>query len=228
MMLKIGHRGASGAYPENTLLAFRQAVAFGANAVELDVHACASGEIVVIHDETLERTTNGQGRVDALSLADVKQLDAGLGERIPTLEETLAEFAPHITVLVEIKSSAAALPAARLISRFAAADVPYAHMPLIGFDAGWLKAAKESDPHILIGVTPDWKKPLDPAFCQEAKALKAWSVNPYIGHLHEAFVAEAHALDLRIITWTANAPHEIHLAKTLGVDGIISDYPQML
>src|SRR5258708_1238720 len=111
MKWKIGHRGASAAYPENTMLAFRKAIDMGANALEFDVHVCKSGEAVVIHDDTLERTTSGRGYVAAHTLSDLKKLDAGRGEPIPTLEEVLFEFAAKIILFIEIKSAGASLPA---------------------------------------------------------------------------------------------------------------------
>ena len=85
MVVKVGHRGAAGHEPENTLRSFRRAMELGADMVELDVHICGSGELVVIHDETVDRTTDGTGEVAKLTLDELKTLDAGRGERIPTL-----------------------------------------------------------------------------------------------------------------------------------------------
>ena len=89
MVLRIGHRGAAGHAPENTLVSFEKAIDLGCDMTELDVHICGSGELVVIHDETVDRTTNGSGRVSELTLREIKILDAGDGEEIPTLEEVL-------------------------------------------------------------------------------------------------------------------------------------------
>ena len=88
-MLKIGHRGARGYAPENTLKSFQKAIELGVDAVELDVQLCKSGELIVMHDDTVDRTTDGSGFVKKLKLKDLKKLDAGMGERIPTLEEVL-------------------------------------------------------------------------------------------------------------------------------------------
>jgi glycerophosphoryl diester phosphodiesterase len=87
--LIVGHRGASAHAPENTLAAFRLAREQGADAIELDAKRCASGEVVIMHDATLNRTTNGDGNVHEWSLAELHSLDAGKGERIPTLDEVL-------------------------------------------------------------------------------------------------------------------------------------------
>jgi len=101
----IGHRGASGSEPENTLLSFRKAFEQGANAVELDVRCSADGELVVIHDPTLDRTTNGTGSVERMCLKELSALDAGKGQRIPTLDEVLGlAKAAQGTLFIEIKA----------------------------------------------------------------------------------------------------------------------------
>ena len=98
------------------MLAFRKAVELGANALELDVVACKSGEAVVIHDETLERTTSGKGRVDAHIFSELQTLDAGGGEKIPALSEVLKTFAKDLVIFIEIKDANAAAPIAALIA----------------------------------------------------------------------------------------------------------------
>ena len=103
-MLKIGHRGAMGYAPENTLKSFDLAIQMGAPMIEIDVTQCASGEAVVIHDDRVDRTTNGEGYVSDLSLAELKKLDAGDGEQIPTLKETLDALRGKCHLNVELKS----------------------------------------------------------------------------------------------------------------------------
>ncbi len=98
----IGHRGAAGLEPENTLPSFRAAVALGVQAVELDVHVC-DGELVVIHDPTLERTTNGSGEVSSTPLARLRALDAGAGAQIPTLAEVMEVLPEHLGLNIELK-----------------------------------------------------------------------------------------------------------------------------
>src|SRR5215468_1025511 len=111
----IGHRGAAGLEPENTLRSFARAIEIGVDAIELDVY-CVDDHLVVIHDDTLERTTNGRGDVMAHSFAALRRLDAGHGERIPTLDEVLAQMPAHFTVNVELKGKATAAPVARCIA----------------------------------------------------------------------------------------------------------------
>jgi glycerophosphoryl diester phosphodiesterase len=225
---KIAHRGASAYFPENTMLAFRKGIEMGANALELDVFACKSGEAVVIHDDTLNRTTNGRGLVAEHTLAELKQFNAGEGEPLPTLKEVLAEFAEAITVFIEIKETAAVDPVVALIQKFAAIGVPYAHMPVIGFDERWLLAARKRDAKIIAGSTPDDRRPVPGNYCATAKEKGMWSVNPSIDQLNEAFMNDARAHGLKVITWTANSHRQIEKARALGADGIISDYPDRL
>jgi glycerophosphoryl diester phosphodiesterase len=227
-MLKIAHRGASGYFPENTMLAFRQAILQGANAVELDVHRCRSGEAVVIHDDTLERTTNGGGAVTMHTLAELKALDAGRGETISTLEEVLIHFASELTIFIELKSAAAVAPVVESLRRFGAHGTAWQRLPLIGFEPEWLLAAKRHLPDALIGATPDDSKPILPEFCGWAKAQGFYAVNPCHLQLTENFMAEARTHGLRVHCWTVNEPADIARAKAFGVDGIMSDYPDRL
>jgi glycerophosphoryl diester phosphodiesterase len=115
----IAHRGFSARAPENTLLAFRMAVEAGADAIELDVQLTADGHVVVCHDDTVDRTTSGTGRIGQLSLAHIRELDAGRGERIPLLSEVLDAFA-SVPTIIELKTRAVAEPALAVLARMAA------------------------------------------------------------------------------------------------------------
>jgi len=102
-VLRIGHRGAAGHAPENTLAAVRQGIELGVDFVEIDVRRTADGVLVALHDATVNRTTNGRGRVEALSLGEVRKLDAGNGERIPTVEEVLQMAGGRTGLMLELK-----------------------------------------------------------------------------------------------------------------------------
>lgn len=229
-MLKIAHRGASGSYPENTLLAFEKALELGANAIELDVHACKSGEAVVIHDRTLQRTTSGSGLVNRHTLEQLKTLDAGSGQTIPTLQEALLAIAPHATVFIEIKANDAVTPAAQIITTLAEEEnLAYANMPAISYEKTHLTAVRQHNAQIICGFTPPGQpNDLTQATIETASMLGMWSVNPDIQHLQPSFVQSAQAAGLKVITWTANEPADIQKAKDLGVDGIMSDWPERL
>jgi glycerophosphoryl diester phosphodiesterase len=230
MTLKIGHRGASAHYPENTLLAFTKAIKMGATAVECDVYLCASGEVVVFHDRTLKRTTGKSGYIARTKLKDLKKLDAGNGEKIPTLEELLDALTPRSTVFIEIKATAAAKPTADIITRFAKTkNIPYESMPVISFKPQHLKMVRSVDPKILTGLTPPERaSALSTAFIKRAVAAGMWSVNPGIRVLNKTFVKAAQSAGLKVFTWTAISPAEIKKAYTMGVDGVMSDFPEKL
>lgn len=229
-MLKIGHRGASAHYPENTLLAFTQAIKMGANAVECDVYLCASGEVVVFHDRTLKRTTGSSGYIARTTLKDLKKLDAGNGEKIPTLKELLTVLTPKSTVIIEIKATAAAKPTADIINHFAKKEgVPYERMPVISFKPQHLKLVKSVNKNICVGLTPPERaSALNASLIKKAVAAGMWSVNPSIKILNKDFVKAAHAANLKVFTWTANSTADIKKAYALGVDGIMSDWPEKL
>lgn len=218
---KIAHRGASITHPENTMLAFRKAREMAADAVECDIHLSKDGEAMVIHDDTLRRTTNGRGRVADFTLAELKKFDAGKGERIPTLEELLTFAADTLMVFIEIKAPAAVARVADLVSEFGK-RYSYARFPVIGFDWETLVAVKKLDMKIAIGASPP-QDSVPPDFLPRAKTAGMWSVNPCIDILTKALVDDAHRYRLKLITWTANTDEQIAKAKSLNVDGIISD-----
>ena len=117
MVQRIGHRGAAGHAPENTQASFRKAIELGCDMTELDVHVCASGDVVVIHDETLDRTTNGKGNVSDHTLTELKQLDAGKGEQIPLLQEVLELLKDRIMLNIELKGLGTAEPVYKIVKK---------------------------------------------------------------------------------------------------------------
>src|SRR3990172_151413 len=120
-ILRVGHRGAGGYAPENTLASFRKALELKVDMFELDVRLCRSGEVVVLHDETVDRTTDGSGAAGDLSFSQLKKLEAGRGEKIPTLEEVLELAAGKCGVNIELKGENTEQPVAGIIARSVAA-----------------------------------------------------------------------------------------------------------
>ena len=116
-VLKIGHRGAAGHAPENTLGAIQTGIALGVDFVEIDVRRTADGVLVILHDETVNRTTNGKGQIDRVSLQEAKQLNAGNGEPIPTLEEAINVLAGRAGLLLELKVNGVAQQAVETVRR---------------------------------------------------------------------------------------------------------------
>ncbi len=224
MVYVIGHRGAAGHAPENTLMSFHKAVELGADMVELDVHLCATGEPVVIHDDTVDRTTDGSGRVRDLSLDDLRRLDAGGGERMPTLEKVLEEMSGRAALNVELKGLGCVDRVHEVISD-AVGDGLVSHDGLLvsSFHLGmleWMRALSDDVRlGVLVGDAPG-------KVLEFAQRVGAYSVNPYHKRMGLEFVSSAHGLGLKVYPWTVNEPDDIARAKAMGIDGIISDYPE--
>ena len=231
-MLVIAHRGASGHAPENTLAAFRRAVALGASFIETDLHLSRDAHFVAIHDDTVNRTTNGQGKVHDLTLVDLRRLDAGSwfgsefsGERIPTLEEIL-EFSKKNDVVfyLELKPAGAWGGEHALIGALRESG-EIARTIVISFDAGIIAALRKIEPTLMTGLLFDGQtdQPLERAVEVGARqlAVRGDLVTP-------ALIAEAHKRDLQIVCWTVNQPAHMRMLIEAGVDGIMSDYPDRL
>jgi len=219
MTSNIGHRGAAGLEPENTLRAFRRAAREGADILELDLRVTLDGHLVVLHDPTVDRTTDGQGAVDALTLAEVRQLDGGKGERIPTLEEVLG--ATPLPIHAELKVVEAAKPLARLISGEKIAD----RLTPISFDAEALQCIKRLLPDLSVGLIFSGSPP-DAA--GRARAVGASLASLEAAHLGEGAVEICQQAGLKVTTWTVNEPEQMRRALRLGVDGIVTDRPDLL
>jgi glycerophosphoryl diester phosphodiesterase len=217
VVLRIGHRGAAGHEPENTLRGFEAAVALGADMVELDVHLCASGELVVIHDETVDRTTNGSGTVAGMTLSELRSLDAGKGERIPTLAEVFSTLRGRAGVNIELKGVGTAEPVHDYLKGVHAGNVI-----VTSFDWKMLARMRELSEEVRIGplVYEDMAEAL-----AVAEEIEAYSVNPYHRKIDAGYVAEAHGSGLRVYPWTVNEARDIGRVIGLSVDGVISDFP---
>ena len=220
-ILNIGHRGASGGFPENTIAAFLAAVDAGAQMCELDVQLSGDGAVVVIHDDTVDRTTNGRGAVSDMSLANLKRLDAGRGERIPTLDEVFARTSGKCGLNIELKGGLVEREVAALMRKWNAIDTSM----VSSFDWSKLAAIHEIDRGIRIGVLAEEKAP---AMLAKAVELHAYAVNPRHDLVTSALCDDAHARGLRVLVWTVDAPEEMRRQLECGVDGIMTNYPARL
>ena len=231
-MLVIAHRGASGHAPENTLAAFRKAVSLGAAFIETDLQLSRDAHFVAIHDETVSRTTGGQGAVKDLTLAELRTLDAGswfgsefTGERIPTLEEILDFSKKYDAVFyLELKPSGTWGGEHALIGALReSTEIPRA--VVISFDSAILESLRKIEPTLMTGLLYDGQieKPVDRAVEIGARqlAVRGDLVTP-------ALLAEARSKDLQVVCWTVNHPAHMRLLIDAGVDGIMSDYPDRL
>ncbi len=222
-MLIIGHRGAAGHEPENTIQSFNKAIELGAKMIEFDVQLCKSGEVVVIHDFTLERTTNGTGLVIETLLTEVKKLDAGKGQQIPTLDEVLDTIDKKTVVNIELKGKAIAQPAAKIISNFIENNNWQTYDFLISsFNHDELFAFKKLMPEIRIGVLYE---DIPNNFNETASALNAYSINADFNSLNKKIVAWIHSVGYKVYAYTVNTKEDRLKMKQMGVDGIFTDFP---
>jgi glycerophosphoryl diester phosphodiesterase len=218
-----GHRGARGHEPENTVRSVRKALELGADGVEVDVHF-ADGKLVVIHDDTLERTTNGQGRVAKKSFSYLRSLDAGSGERIPTLAEIFAAVNRRAIINVELKGPHTAAPVAALIAEYVNRHGwCFDDFLVSSFHHARIREAKKWCPDIRIGALI-MKTPR--GLAKFAETLGAWSLHADKRCVTPKLVADAHGRGLKVFVFTINQPGEIAWMKTLGVDGVFSDFPE--
>lgn len=235
MPIRIGHRGAAGTHPENTMSAFRQAVAVGAQGIELDVHLTADRQVVVIHDPFLDRTTDTEARVGDLTLAQIQQVDAGAwkgepfkGERVPSLVDVFQWAPPGLQLYVELKGGSSVYPGIEeLLLELIDAHGVRDRVQFSSFDHDGLSRLRELDSTIPIGMLYNW---LDDNDDPVAKALahKFSALHPSHKLVTPELVAKAHAAGLTVIAWAPNEPADIARMKECGVDGIMSDYPERL
>jgi glycerophosphoryl diester phosphodiesterase len=218
-MLKIGHRGAPAYALENTITSFQKALEMGVDGIELDVHVCASGELVVFHDFAVDRFTNGTGYVKNILYSQLQALSLPQNERIPTLEEVLDALGKEIYYFIEIKPAEALDGVIRVMQDYQARG--WKNLILISFQHDALKRA----PGIRIGAT--FEK-IGLGDIKNAMEMGAKMVLPNHKTLTQKEVDEAHAVGLQVVVWTVNEPEDIARMKQLGVDGIMSDYPDRL
>ncbi len=224
----IAHRGASGRFPENTLLAFREAVAQGADAVELDVRLSHDGVPVVMHDATVDRTTDGEGGVGERDLDALLRLDAGCGESIPTLEAVLEAF-PETPLLVEVKERAATPSVVRIVRAGGAG----ARVVLGSFDSRALSTARAA------GLVTVATRPETAAFWVASrvgwkgigKEYAAFSVPEYQGRMRvvdRRFVRLAARTGKPVHVWTVDDPGTAKRLRFFVVAGIVTNFPDRM
>ncbi|HEY9036483.1 MAG TPA: glycerophosphodiester phosphodiesterase [Pseudomonadales bacterium] len=222
-MLCIGHRGARGHAPENTLASIRKALALGARAVEVDVHCC-DGELVVIHDDTVERTTNGHGTVQSFALNALRALDAGNGERIPLLQEVMDAIEGKAAINIELKGAGTAQATAQLIAHYRQRGWPAASIQVSSFDWSLLTTFREHDEQCPIGLLAE--KPVFDALGHATDALRSRSWNVHHAHIDQRLMQQAQQHRQRVYAYTVNHASDMQRLQRLGVNGIFTDYPE--
>ncbi|MBN2616449.1 MAG: hypothetical protein JXR71_12215 [Bacteroidales bacterium] len=223
-MLIVAHRGASGTQPENTPASFQKALDAGAKALELDVHVCRSGELVVIHDETVNRTTNGKGKIADLTLTELQQLDAGNGEKIPTLQEVLDLVQGRAQINIELKGKHTARPVADLIKHNTAENIWHTEDFLISsFYHKELNRFHRLLPEVRIGILYSFR----PFFYKaKARKLHAFSLHLSAKMIHPSRVDRIHRQGLQVWVYTVNDTQTLERISDAGADAVFTNFPE--
>ncbi|MBF4492092.1 glycerophosphodiester phosphodiesterase [Flavobacterium sp. JLP] len=225
-MLKIAHRGAKGYEPENTLQSFQKALDLNADGIELDVHLSADGHIIVIHDETIDKMTNGKGFVNTLSLTELKSFLIDGKHEIPTLREVFDLVDKKCFINIELKSYETLGKAVALIEEYISEkNWNYEHFIVSSFDWNALQEVHNLNSNIPIGVLTETDLNLALAF---AETIKAKAIHPYYHLLNSENVLQMQEKGFLVLPWTVNIEEDIQKIKNLKVNGIITDFPDKI
>ena len=229
--IRIAHRGASGIAPENTLIAFKKAIEIGVDAVELDLHGTADGEVVVIHDASLDRTTNHHGPINQTSLETVKRADAGgwfapefAGEPVPTLVESLECITEKTVALLEIKDP---LIAEAVVAKVCATQTLNL-IVIISFHTTVLETVRALEPRISTGwlIGNDNNHVPPEQLCQQLGKLGSSLLNVNHQLITAEFAYEVRRRGIALWCWTVDDVVRMREMKALGVQGITSNHPE--
>lgn len=225
-ILNIGHRGAKGHVAENTIESIKEALVLGADGIELDVHLCASGELVVFHDFTIDRLTNGSGEISKLSLIELKKLKISEKYQIPTLVEVLEVINKKCLLNIELKGIDTALATSKIVKRYVdEMDWKYEDFIVSSFQQKLIKTVFKTNKKIPLGVLTE--VPVDEVL-QFAKTIKAKAIHPDYTLLTSNAVKKIKEEGYKIYPWTVNEIEAIKRMQDYNVDGIITDYPDRL
>ncbi len=221
-MLSIGHRGAAGHEPENTLRGVARAMRLGVDWIEVDVQL-VDGELVVFHDDTLERTTNGSGAVAEQSFKALRELDAGEGETIPRLAEVLDLIDARVGLNIELKGPDCGESVTSIVGDYLERQPEWRGKILLSsFDETQTAELAGRERNFELGIL--FETDAEAALAR-ARAFAAYSIHPSTKQVTAELVAEAHAAGIKVFVYTVNEPREIATMRALGVDGVFSDYP---
>jgi glycerophosphoryl diester phosphodiesterase len=215
--LTVGHRGVMGVEPENTLRSFRRAEQAGLDQIELDLHLSKDGELVVMHDPEVDRTTDGSGLVRDLTLDEIRGLDAGLGERVPVFQEVLD--AVRRPIQAEIKDVAAA----RVLAAVLRERGETARVSVLSFHDEALAGIRELLPAVRTVLVAS---ELGPDIVPRAQAVGARLVSLDLTQLNLDVVRRCHDAGIAVMAWTVNSARDWALARALGLDGAATDLPE--
>ena len=225
-MLKIAHRGAKAYEPENTLQAFQKALDLNSDGIELDVHLSSDEQIIVIHDETIDRTTNGKGLVNTFSLSELKSFLIDRKYQIPTLKEVFDLVDKKCLINIELKGLGTPIKVVQLIEEYISdKNWNYNHFIVSSFEWNMLEETSNLNPNIPIGVLTE--ENLDTALAF-AEKIKAKAIHPDFQLLNTENVSEIQEKGFLVLPWTVNHEEDIQKVKSYKVNGIISDNPDKI
>jgi glycerophosphoryl diester phosphodiesterase len=220
-ILRIGHRGAAGHAPENTIAAIRRGVALGVDFVELDVQRTSDGRLVLMHDKFVNRTTDGTGMVSEKTWDELQLLDAGNGERVPSVEEALAAINGHAGAILEAKMPGTG-PAIHRAVRASAFSGPVIYASFLHAE---ILEIRKIDPLARTMALMECVPVSGATFARDANATCA---GLSLDCATAKFIAALHDAGLEVFLYTVNDPWLIQCAIELGADGVISDYPERI
>ena len=222
----IGHRGAKGYIAENTLPSIKKAIDLGANGVEIDIFRCASGELVVFHDKTLEKLTNATGYIEELDIDSIQKIEVLEGYTIPTLNEVLDLIKGRIFVNIELKGSQTAIKTNEILNNYLKNNLWSSDKFLISsFDWDELKIFRKVNQKVPVAVITE-DDPLDAI--PVALELNAVAINPDYKTLNSFNIKKIKEKKLKIYPWTVNEIGDINMMIDFQVDGIITDFPDRI
>ncbi|CAD0003564.1 glycerophosphodiester phosphodiesterase [Flavobacterium chungangense] len=225
-MLKIAHRGAKAYEPENTLQAFQKALDLNSDGIELDVHLSADGHIIVMHDETIDKMTNGKGAVNTFTLSELKSFLIVDKHQIPTLNEVFDLVRKRCFINVELKNADTSRQVVYLIEKYIAEeDWDYSHFIVSSFDWNALQEVHNLNSDIPIGVLTE--EDLDTALAF-AESIQAKAIHPDFHLLNADNVHKMQEKGFWVLPWTVNVEEDIQKVKSYNVNGIISDFPDKI
>jgi len=225
-MLKIAHRGAKAYEPENTLQAFQKALELNSDGIELDVHLSADGHIIVMHDDTIDKMTNGKGDINSYTLAELKSFRIAGKFQIPTLNEVFDLVDKKCFINVELKNADTSKNVVSLIEKYITEKGwNYEHFIISSFDWNALKEVQKLNPNIPIGVLTEEDLDMALAF---AETIKAKAIHPDFQLLNKEKVLQIQEKGFLVFPWTVNSEEDIQKVKSYQVNGIISDNPDKI
>lgn len=224
--IKIGHRGAKGHVAENTLESIQKAMQIGVDSIEVDVHKCASGELWVIHDFTLDRTTDGSGEIAKKPASVIRELKVEGYYRIPLLTEVLDLIEGKCDINIELKGLNTAEGVCKIVKEcIESGKWEYSNFLISSFQKNELFQVRQFDEQVPIGVL---SKASVPEAIELGKQLNATAIHPSLGIITRDNVKLSHDAGFKVNVWTVNEREDIRRMLDFGVDGIISDYPNRL